>query len=132
MLRDGSTVHVRPVRPEDQDDLLRFLEGLSTDSLGLRFFSAGVNLRAAADWAAQVDYGTGSASSRLAGADQRIVGHAAYDRTGVDRAEVAFEVADALQGQGLGTILLAHLAEAAEEQGVSVVRGGGAARRTTA
>ena len=33
---------------------------------------------------------------------------------------MAFEVADELQGQGLGTILLAHLAEAAEEQGVAI------------
>jgi acetyl coenzyme A synthetase (ADP forming)-like protein len=119
-LRDGSTVHVRPVRPSDQPDLLRFLEGLSTDSVGLRFFAAGVDLRAAAKWAAQVDYRDRLGLLALTGADHRIVGHAVYERTGTDRAEVAFEVADALQGQGLGTILLAHLAEAAEEQAVSV------------
>ena len=119
-LRDGSTVHVRPVRHSDQPDLLRFLEGLSRDSVGLRFFSAGVDLRAAAKWAAQVDYRDRFGLLALTGADHRIVGHAVYQRTGTDRAEVAFEVADAFQGQGLGTILLAHLAEAAEEQGVRV------------
>ena len=90
------------------------------DSVGLRFFSAGVDLSAAAKWAAQVDYRNRFGLVALTGADHRIVGHAVYERTGDDRAEVAFEVADVLQGQGLGTILLAHLAEAAEEQGVSV------------
>ena len=90
------------------------------DSVGLRFFSAGVDLSAAAKWAAQVDYRDRLGLLALTGADHRIVGHAVYERTGADRAEVAFEVADTVQGQGLGTILLAHLAEAAEEQGVSV------------
>ena len=33
---------------------------------------------------------------------------------------MAFAIADALQGHGLGTILLAHLAEAAHEAGVGV------------
>ena len=98
---DGSTVHVRPVRPSDQPDLLRFLESLSRDSVGLRFFSAGVNLRAGG--------GLGRASRlsepvRPRGTDRRGPpnrGHAVYERTGTDRAEVAFEVADALQGRGL-------------------------------
>jgi iron complex transport system substrate-binding protein len=49
------------------------------------------------------------------GSDGRIAAHAAYIRTGSDRAEVGFEVADAHQGRGIGTILLAHLAEAAAE-----------------
>lgn len=56
VLRDGSTVHVRPVRPGDREALKRFLERLSPDSLGLRFFSLGVNLDGAAKWAADVDY----------------------------------------------------------------------------
>ena len=99
--------------------------------MGLRFFSAGVDLSAAANWAAQVDYRDRLGLVALTGTDHGIVGHAVYTRTGADRAEVAFEVADALQGQGLGTILLAHLAEAAEEQGVSLSRRK-CCRRTTA
>ena len=48
-----------------------------------------------------------------------IVAHAAYERTADDRAEVAFEVADSLRGRGLGTILMAHLAEGARSEGVA-------------
>ena len=46
--------------------------------------------------------------------------HAAYVRTGPDRAEVAFMVADAWQGHGIATIMLGHLAAAAEEHGIAV------------
>ena len=122
MLRDGSTVHVRPVRRGDREALRKFLERLSPDSRSLRFFSLGVNLDAAADWAADVDYELRFGLVALGGTRQAIVGHATWSRTDPDddRAEVAFEVADAYQGNGLGTILLAHLAEAAQERGVSL------------
>jgi acetyl coenzyme A synthetase (ADP forming)-like protein len=122
VLRDGSTVHVRPVRPDDREALKKFLERLSPDSRSLRFFSLGVSLDGAADWAADVDYERRFGLVALGGRRQAVVGHAAFtrDEPDDDRAEVAFEVADAYQGNGLGTILLAHLAEAGEEQGVSV------------
>ena len=41
-----------------------------------------------------------------------------YYRIDDDRAEVAFEVADDVHGLGIGTILLAHLAAAAEREGI--------------
>ena len=121
MLRDGSTVHVRPVRPDDREALKRFLERLSPDSRSLRFFSLGVNLDGAADWAADVDYDLRFGLVALGGTRQAVVGHATWSRDDPDddHAEVAFEIADAYQGNGLGTILLAHLAEAAQERGVS-------------
>ena len=122
VLRDGSTVHVRPVRKDDREALSRFLERLSPDSRSLRFFSLGVNLAAAADWAADVDYERRFGLVALGGPRQAVVGHATFNRDDPDddRAEVAFEVADAYQGNGLGTIMLAHLAEAAQERDVSV------------
>ena len=43
-LRDGSTVHVRPIRPGDEQRLLDLLTSLSPDARTLRFFSAGVDL----------------------------------------------------------------------------------------
>jgi acetyl coenzyme A synthetase (ADP forming)-like protein len=122
VLRDGSTVHVRPVRHGDREALKKFLERLSADSRSLRFFSLGVNLDAAAEWAADVDYDRRFGLVALGGPRQAVVGHATFSRDDPDddRAEVAFEVADAYQGNGLGTILLAHLAEAAQERDVSV------------
>jgi hypothetical protein len=57
VLRDGATVQVRPIRPDDEARLLSFLRLLSPDSRLLRFFSAGVDLSAAAQRDANVDYG---------------------------------------------------------------------------
>ena len=49
-----------------------------------------------------------------------VIGGAQYIREGdVPRAEVSVSVADALQGRGLGSILVAHLADAAGEAGIS-------------
>src|SRR5690625_7261837 len=53
----------------------------------------------------------------MAGSDIIAVGR--YDRTGPSEAEVAFNVADARQGSGLGSVLLEHLAAAARERGIS-------------
>lgn len=44
-LRDGSTGHVRPIRPEDEGPLGEFLADLSEGSRLFRFFSMWANLR---------------------------------------------------------------------------------------
>ena len=120
-LRDGSTVHVRPVRPDDRDRLLQFLEGLSTPSKAFRFFSASANLDHAAGEFAKVDYEGRFGLVATAGHDEHIVAHAMYVRTRDDHAELAFAVADEFQGRGVGTILLAHLAEVAHDAGIAVL-----------
>jgi acetyl coenzyme A synthetase (ADP forming)-like protein len=118
VLRDGSTVHVRPVRATDRDGLLAFLEALSPDSRWFRFFSGGGDLRQAAGWAADVDYAGRLGLVATAGAGARIVAHAAYAHIGAGHAEVAFAVADELHGRGVATILLAHLAAAARDRDI--------------
>ena len=52
-----------------------------------------------------------------------MVGHAGFEREPdqPERAEAALEIADAMQGKGLGTILLGQLAEAAHQAGVEVL-----------
>ncbi len=112
-LRDGSTVHVRPVRPADADALAAFYGGLSEQSLIFRFFSAGANLRKAAQRSAEARDGGGL----VAVAEERVIGHAEYVRYGPASAEVAFTVADAFQGHGITTLLLAQLAELAAAEG---------------
>ena len=84
VLRDGSTVRIRPVSEDD--------------------------VQAA-------DRGFGLVAT--AGVPERIVGHAAYVRVATDRAEIAFEVDEDQRGLGIGTILLAHLAEAAQRDGIA-------------
>jgi acetyl coenzyme A synthetase (ADP forming)-like protein len=120
-LRDGSTVHVRPIRPEDRSALETFLGGLSIDSRMLRFFSAGTDLGKAAGAATDVDYSDRHGLIATRGEDAHLVAHAGYVRSGADRAEVAFAISAEMQGRGLGTILLAHLAEAADEQGIATL-----------
>lgn len=98
-LRDGSTVHVRPIRPDDEPRLLELLESLSMDARALRFFSAGVDLKAAAHRDSIVDYDDRFGLVATTGTDPRIVGHALYSREGAERAEVAITIADSFQGR---------------------------------
>ena len=112
-------VRIRPIRETDGDGLVAFHEGLSADSQYLRFFSCHPHLRAVeVARFTHVDY-----DRRLALVAERegeLVGVARFDRMAdASEAEVAFIVADAYQGRGLGTLLLRHLAAAASTRGIS-------------
>jgi RimJ/RimL family protein N-acetyltransferase len=122
VLRDGSTVHVCPAKPSDAPAVRRLLEGLSDRSRWLRFFSAAPDLAQAVRWATDVDDGHRHGLVATAAGDGRVVGHAGFEREPdrPERAEVALEVADAVQGKGLGTVLLCQLAKAANRVGVQV------------
>jgi len=122
VLRDGSTVHVRPVRATDAPAVHAFFERLSPRSITLRFFCGFPDLDRAVRWATDVDqhrYGLIATSS----ADGRVVAHAGWEREPdrPERAEMAFAIADAMQHNGLGTILLGQLTEAADRAGVAVL-----------
>jgi acetyl coenzyme A synthetase (ADP forming)-like protein len=120
VLRDGSTVHIRPVVPEDREALAAFLAGLSDESRIFRFFSPVRDLGWAARSFTDVDYLNRHGLLALRGDPEGIVGHGLYMRTDPDRAEVAFAIADELQGHGLGTILLGLLADEAYRAGISL------------
>lgn len=121
MLRDGSTVRVRPAREEDAPGIQALFEGLSPEARIFRFFSGAIAPGKAEAIARDIDYADRFALIATRGPEERILAHGMYARTGPDRAEVAFAIADELQGQGLGTILLAHLAEAARTVGVETL-----------
>src|SRR4029450_2078027 len=121
-LRDGSTVHVRPVRATDAPAVRAFFERLSPESTRLRFFSGFPNLDSAVGWATEVDDQRRYSLVATSG-DGRGLAHAGWGREWdrPERAEVALAIADAMQGRGLGTILLGQLAEAADPGGRGVV-----------
>jgi len=126
VLRDGTTMHVRPLRPDDADAIQRFQEAQSERSAYFRFFAPVRRL-------------TDRELNRLTHLDQRdrvalvavrpgadeggrpredVLGVARYDKVSPTEAEVAFNIADAMQGKGLGSVLLEHVAAAARERGV--------------
>jgi acyl-CoA synthetase (NDP forming)/RimJ/RimL family protein N-acetyltransferase len=122
VLTDGGVVHIRPIRPDDAERLRRFHAELSTDTIYNRFFMI---LSTLSDRDVErftvVDHDARVALVAVLGDD--LVGVVRYDRLQsgdryTDEAEVAFVVADAHQGRGLGPLLLEHLAEAARERGI--------------
>jgi RimJ/RimL family protein N-acetyltransferase len=123
VLRDGSIVHVSPAKPADAPAVRLLLNGLSDRSRWLRFFSAFPNLAKAARWATEVDNGRRYGLVARTERDGQMVGHAGLERASdrPERAEVALEIADAMQGKGLGTALLCQLAEAANQLGIQVL-----------
>jgi len=117
VLRDGSTMRLRPPRPEDAGALLGFFESLSDESLYLRFHGhPSVDARLVQpviepDWLER--------GALVGSHEDRIVAVANYVRLrDVRTAEVAFAVADDFQGRGVGTRLLEQLAAAAAGVGV--------------
>lgn len=124
VLRDGTTVHIRAAHPEDAERVATFYRSLSPRSRHLRFFSIGTGAldeRARVD--CEVDYVHRCTLLAVSGPEAEVVGVASYVRTGADRAEVGFAVADRLQGRGLGTLLLAHLAQVAAAHGIGMLEG---------
>ncbi|MCT1556930.1 GNAT family N-acetyltransferase [Helcobacillus massiliensis] len=117
-LRDGSAAHLRPITPGDADALQTFHRGQSERSRYFRFFAAKPELSPSdLETFTQVDNVNRVAFIvEISGA---LVAVARYDRVGPTEAEVAFNVADSLQGRGLGSILLEHLAAAALENGIT-------------
>jgi len=118
VLRDGSVAHVRPIVPDDGDGLRRFHAGQSAESIYLRFF-APLKTLSDKDVArfTQVDYD--SRVALVATVRGEIIGVARYDRLDAKTAEVAFNISDAFQGKGVGSVLLEHLAAVAQERGVA-------------
>ena len=118
VLRDGSTVHVRAAVPDDVEAVATFLDGLSADARWFRFLGGGINAHRAAR--GLIDHGVGLVAT--AGVDGVVVAHACLvPEPNGERAELAFAVADAWQGRGIATLMLAHLAQLAEAAGVSTL-----------
>ena len=70
-----------------------------------------------------VDYRRRYGRVAAVGAAERVVALVSYSALDDERAEIDLAIADDYQGRGLGTLLLGVLAEAADENGISVFEG---------
>jgi acetyltransferase len=124
-LRDGTTVAVRPIRPEDAALEGRFVEALSERSRYQRFVSHITQLppQLLARFT-QIDYDRELALVALApeGGEFIAVGRYAPNPDG-ETAEFALTVADAWQGRGLGRGLLERLCDLARAAGYRALYG---------
>ena len=112
-LRDGRPVKIRALRPDDRADMLAAIGRTSMQSLRRRFFVSkkGFSKREMAFFL-DVDFESHVALVAQIDEDERptIVGGGRYIIVQPGQAEIAFVVVDAYQGQGIGTILMRHLA----------------------
>lgn len=120
VLRNGSTLPLRPIRASDAEALLDFHQHLSSESLHLRFQHSGVTSHAVAIRLAVVDYDDSFGLVGECGGTICAAAHYYRHQRMPEKAEVAFAVADALRGQGAGTKLLERLAAIAREHGIRV------------
>src|SRR4051812_7278073 len=123
VVSDGGTLHLRPITPDNAEALVRFHAGLSIRTRYLRYFSAYPTIPQRDLFRfSHVDHAHRVALAGWLGGEIIAVGR--FDRL-MDAepagrlAEVAFVVADAHQGRGIGSVLLEHLVEIGRELGVA-------------
>lgn len=124
VLRDGTTIPVRPIRPEDAALEKRFFEGLSEKSRYQRFLNQMAQLppQLLARFT-QLDYGREMALVALAPGGE-FIGVARYSpNADGSSAEFALTVADPWQGRGLGRALLEKLVGCARAAGYAALDG---------
>ena len=125
VLKDGGSIQIRAIRPDDKERLAEHFAALSQRSVYLRFM--GMKKRLSADELqsfTELDFvdDVGLVATLLDGKSERIIGVGRYLRRPrgqrAKRAEVAFAVLDEHQGRGIGTVLLDRLARIASASGV--------------
>jgi acetyl coenzyme A synthetase (ADP forming)-like protein len=127
LLRDGTSVLIRAIRPGDRASLLRHFAALGPESRYFRFFGMKKELtEEELRYFTEPDFErhVGLVAVRLEGASAEILGVARYTPAqdapdDPHQAEFAVAVADTWQGRGVGTALLEHLAQVALANGVT-------------
>ncbi len=120
LLADGGVVHLRPCGPGDADAIRAMHSRLSAHTLYMRYFKA-VNEISDRQIEVFTDVDHDSRVGLVAELGGEIIAAATHYRDPAGdtaEAEAAFLVEDSEQGRGLGSILLEHLAAAAQERGI--------------
>jgi acetyl coenzyme A synthetase (ADP forming)-like protein len=126
VLRDGGSIHIRAIRPDDKARLVDHFQRLSQRSVYFRFFGAKRRLTdAELARFTELDFvhHVALVATLREGDSERIIGVGRYitreDCAAPHRGEVAFAVADEHQGRGIGTLLLDHLAQIARASDIT-------------
>ncbi len=117
LLTDGTTIEIRPARPDDFEAVRDMHAGMSPQNLYMRFF--GISRVAAEQEARRVCREPApDRAALLAILDGQVIGCTSYQVTGDESAEVGMAVADDMHSRGIGTLLLEHMISLARSQGV--------------
>jgi RimJ/RimL family protein N-acetyltransferase len=120
-LRDGEQILVRPIRPDDREELAAGMRRLSPESRYRRFLTPTNELSASElSYLTEVDHHDHEALVALEPDSLHGIGVARFVRSRQDPelAEVAVAVADSWQNRGVATALLGRLTQRAREEGV--------------
>lgn len=127
-LKDGTTAHIRPMTADDADLLVQILDGMGADSRYMRFNTPLTHIehsyleqlarKTTESVADGISVGFIAVRREVDGSETPL-GKARYVRDGRDSAEIALSIRDDAQGLGLGTILLKHLVDAAQNDGLA-------------
>ncbi len=114
LLADGTVAVVRLLRPTDGAALHELHDNVSDENLRLRFFAVG---RSAAHQ--YVDHVLRDDTLAMVVEQRgRVIALATAEVVAATTAEVAFLVEDGRHGQGIGSLLLEHLASVARDRGI--------------
>jgi acetyltransferase len=124
-LRDGTVMHLRPIRPDDATLARRFLESVSPEDIRARFhgamrdFSGALLIRLT-----QIDYDREIALIGFRDGDDLPLGVVRlYSEPDHVSGEFAILVRSDLHGHGLGTILMHRIIRVARDRGLSRIVG---------
>ena len=120
-LRDGRRVEIRALRPGDRSGFTEAVSRSSAESLRRRFFGPKRTFtEQEVSFFVNVDFVNHVALVAVVeeGGQPTIVGGARYIVLAPGQAEVAFNVVDQSQGQGVGAALMRHVTAIAREAGI--------------
>ena len=123
MLKDGTSLKIRPVRGEDEPELRHFLESLTDQSFYFRFCQQRNTMPH--EYLArfcQIDYDRDLGFFAISHDSNEIIGDVRLNRfADQELAELSFVVGDQWQGKGVGALLMQYCLAAANEIGVKML-----------